>query len=97
MKSHKKGQMSLNDFRTQGMTIGIGVLVLAMLVLVIAQTVDSPSLGTDTNLTNQHAILGNGSAGLLNLVTQMPLIGTIIGLAVLIGVVIIGFRLARST
>jgi TRAP-type C4-dicarboxylate transport system permease small subunit len=41
-------------------------------------------------------VTDNGLAGLLNVTDQLPTIGTIVGVAVLIGIVIAAFRFARN-
>lgn len=82
----KKGQIALSQFPQIGFTIGISVLVLGILALVLVQTSDSVNNNEVTKTTQ------NGTLAINNLVSQLPLIGTIVGLAVLIGIVVVAFR-----
>ena len=82
------------------------VVILALVVLVagaVAIALDSfqDSLTTPSNTStlgeNQtHQIVDDGLSSLGNTASQLPTIGTIIGVAVLIGIVIGAFRFARA-
>ena len=53
-------------------------------------------LGDATSDASATSAVANVSAGMLNIVTYAPIWGTIVGVAVLLGIVIGGFSFGRS-
>jgi hypothetical protein len=51
---------------------------------------------TGANCSASYNVTGEGLASTMNVTDQLPTIGTILGVAVLIGIVIAAFRFARN-
>lgn len=79
LRSHKKGQQALNLFLVGGILLVIIAVALSIGGQVMDQVDNAFVAGSQA-----AQIAGNGSAGLLNLSSQLPLTGTVLGLTVIL-------------
>ena len=87
---NKKGTIGLGDAPNIAITL---VLVAAIFVagfLVVA------GLGDSTSNANATSAVANVTLGMLNVTSYMPVIGVIVGVAILLGIVLAGFGFARN-
>ncbi len=85
-KINKKGQNQLNI----AIAIGIGLLVIAGLVIATAAFRDTQTAGSvASNVLNETVNMYD------NLSEQLPTVGTILGVAILIGVIVGSFLVGR--
>lgn len=83
-KPCKKGQIGIGDIPNVVRVIIVGGIFLAVGLIVMANMSSSV-----LNDFNANETVKNVSAGLLNISTNMPLIGTIVGLVIVLGVVLL--------
>lgn len=93
MKLLKKGQsLNLNSIPAIGFAIGVGAVIISVLSLVTVEIKSQISSSAGPNST-AVMVAGNGTESLINLTGQLPLIGTIAGLVIVVGLVVAAFRL----
>jgi len=83
--------VSMNEMVTFVVLIALAALIAGASALALSDF--SAGLTADSAAQN---VTTNGLNGLLNLSAQLPTIGTIVGVAVLIGIVISAFAFARQ-
>lgn len=84
MKLPKKGQLGIGDI-----PIIVRVMIVAGIFLAVGAIVLSNIDNTTVAGTAEDNAVKNASLGLLNIATNMPLIGTIVGLVIVLGVVLL--------
>lgn len=87
---NKKGTVSIGDM--PGLFMGI-VLALAVGIAGFLIITGLSSSTTNTDATNAAA---NATAALSNVFDYLPTVGIVVGVAILLGVVIVGFGMARN-
>jgi len=86
---NKKG-LGFRDLLPIGLTIGVLVLVLGMFSMVLTKTEES------VNNTNTTTIINYGQETFKNLVSQLPTVGTLVGVLIIIGIVFAVFLKKRG-
>ena len=79
---------SVGDIPELVFGLGIGAIIAAVVLLVMASLQSSSSVAAGSSTYNA---LGNGITGVGNVLAQYPLIGTVAGLVILLGFVVYAF------
>ena len=79
---------SVGDIAPTVMQVGVAAIVGAVVLLVLNGMVTSSSVTAGSATANA---LNNGISGIGNIFTQFPLMGTVIGLVLILGIVLFFF------
>ena len=79
---------NVEDIAPTVMAIGVAAIVGAVVLLVLNGMQSSSSVTANSATYNA---LGNGISGIGNIFTQFPLLGTVVGLVLILGVVLYFF------
>jgi hypothetical protein len=74
----------------------LAITLLIVAVIFVATFLCLAGLKASTTDTSATAAIGNVSSGMMNIVGFLPTVGTIVGVALLVGVVYLGFMYARN-
>lgn len=85
---------NIDDIAPTVLAVGVAAIVGAVVLLVLNGVQTSSSV-TVNSLT--YNALNNGSSGISNVFAQFPLLGTVIGLVLILGVVLYFFYGGRQT
>jgi hypothetical protein len=85
MFNRKKGAIGFGDIAGIALAVGLGLLVMAAIAIAVAAFQTS---ATASNYTQAVSVLGNTSSFFVNFATQLPTIGTVLGVMLLVGVVL---------
>lgn len=85
--------VSFGDISGIAMSVGFGLLIMAAIVIAISAFKSSATTG---NYTVASTILGNTETFFTNFTGQLGTVGTISGIMLLVGVVIVGFGYGYS-
>ena len=83
-KMSKKGMISMGDIPTMALSAGLAVMIMAVLAIVLA------AFGSSTTDGNATEVIANGQSFLTNFTAQLGTVGTIFGVMLLLGAVLVG-------
>ena len=86
MKQMSKKGITLGDAPVMALSFGLVILITAAIGLAVQSFQSTLTLGSVA-----HNVSGQGLNGLLNFSIQMPTIGTILGISLIIGLVVMAF------
>ena len=89
LRLNKKG-LGFKDLLPIGLTIGVLVLILGMFSMVLTKTAES------VNNTNTTTIINYGQETMKSMVSQLPTVGTLIGVLIVIGFIFAVFLRRRG-
>ena len=90
---NKKGTAyTLGSVPMIALAIGVGVIVLSYIAKILGEFNDSDFTVNST----EEAVLQNGTKGLLKLGKQLPTVGLVVGVALIIGVIGSAFYFGRD-
>ena len=88
MIGHKRGQL-LDQAVTIIVVLGFAAMLAGAFAIANSGFVTAITKSNgDTNLNNSIAVLNNGSTGLLNMSVQLPVVGTVGGVSLIIAVIV---------
>jgi hypothetical protein len=85
MKMNKKGMIGLQDIMGIGLAIGLGIMVVAVIAITLTAFASSQA-----NNTSAYTVITNGNTFLTNFTSYLGTAGTIAGVMVLLGIVLVG-------